>query len=40
MRDKEPGEGMMFGTMSEVEHALASGAVSLHAKIKGALYRR
>ncbi|MEQ1648552.1 MAG: DNA-directed RNA polymerase subunit beta', partial [Hyphomicrobiaceae bacterium] len=35
MRDKEPGEGMMFGSMSEVEHALASGAVSLHAKIKG-----
>ncbi|MBK8008176.1 MAG: DNA-directed RNA polymerase subunit beta' [Rhizobiales bacterium] len=35
MREKEPGEGMMFGNMGELEHALTSGAVSLHAKIKG-----
>ncbi|MCW5682735.1 MAG: DNA-directed RNA polymerase subunit beta', partial [Xanthobacteraceae bacterium] len=35
MRDKEPGEGMMFGNIGEIEHALSSGAVSLHAKIKG-----
>ncbi len=30
----EPGEGMLFGDMGEIEHALASGAVSLHAKVK------
>ena len=35
VRDKEPGEGMAFGNIGEVEHALASGAVTLHAKIKG-----
>ncbi|MGB0660963.1 MAG: DNA-directed RNA polymerase subunit beta' [Mangrovicoccus sp.] len=29
-----PGEGMVFGSMEEVDHALASGAVHLHAKIK------
>ena len=33
--DKEPGEGMMFGSVNEVHHALESGAVALHAKIKG-----
>ncbi len=30
----EQGEGMLFGDMGEIEHALASGAVSLHAKVK------
>ena len=35
MRDKEPGEGMLLGSLSEVEHALAAGAVTLHAKVKG-----
>ncbi len=34
MRDKEPGEGMVFGSVGEVRHALEAGAVSLHAKIK------
>ncbi|MGE3067264.1 MAG: DNA-directed RNA polymerase subunit beta', partial [Hyphomicrobiaceae bacterium] len=34
-RDKEPGEGMMFGSLAEVEHALAAGLVTLHAKVKG-----
>ena len=33
--DKEPGEGRIFGSMSEIEHALASGSVTLHAKVKG-----
>src|SRR3546814_11058672 len=32
--DGEPGEGMLFGDIGEIEHALASGAVSLHAKVK------
>lgn len=32
--DNEPGEGGMFGTMGELEHAMHSGKVSLHAKIK------
>jgi DNA-directed RNA polymerase subunit beta' len=35
MRDHEPGEGMMFGSLAEVEHALAGGHVTLHAKVKG-----
>lgn len=30
----EPGEGMAFLDMGEIEHALMSGAVSLHAKVK------
>jgi DNA-directed RNA polymerase subunit beta' len=38
MRDKEPGEGTMLGSIAEVEHALASGEVSLHAKVKGRYY--
>ncbi|MEQ8694749.1 MAG: DNA-directed RNA polymerase subunit beta' [Gammaproteobacteria bacterium] len=33
--DNEPGEGMMLGSPSEVHHALDSGAVTLHAKVKG-----
>jgi DNA-directed RNA polymerase subunit beta' len=35
MRDHEPGEGMIFGSISEVQHALEAKAVTLHAKIKG-----
>jgi DNA-directed RNA polymerase subunit beta' len=35
LRDKEPGEGAMFGSIAEVEHALAAGRVTLHAKVKG-----
>src|SRR5262249_23415394 len=35
VRDKEPGEGMIFGSVSEVRHALDAGVVSLHAKVKG-----
>jgi DNA-directed RNA polymerase subunit beta' len=35
MRDHEPGEGMMFGSVSEMRHALDAGHVSLHAKVKG-----
>ena len=34
MRRNEPGEGMVFGSMAEIEHALETGAVTLHAKIK------
>jgi DNA-directed RNA polymerase subunit beta' len=33
-REGEPGEGMVFADMGEIEHALASGAVSLHARVK------
>ena len=33
--DNEPGEGMMFGNVAEVQHALDAKAVTLHAKIKG-----
>ncbi len=35
MRDKEPGEGMAFGSVGELRHALEAGAVTLHAKVKG-----
>ena len=35
MNQNEPGEGMVFADMGELHHALDSGAVTLHAKIKG-----
>ncbi len=35
IRDKEPGEGMVFGSVAEIEHAISAGAVTLHAKIRG-----
>jgi DNA-directed RNA polymerase subunit beta' len=35
MKEGEPGEGMAFADMAEVQHALAAGAVTLHTKIKG-----
>jgi DNA-directed RNA polymerase subunit beta' len=34
IRNKEPGEGMVFGSVAEIDHALAAGAVTLHAKIR------
>src|SRR5215208_4892930 len=34
MRANEPGEGKVFGSVAEIEHALAAGVVSLHAKVK------
>ncbi len=33
--DKEPGEGMLLGSVSEARHALEAGVLSLHAKVKG-----
>jgi DNA-directed RNA polymerase subunit beta' len=33
-RDGEKGDGMMFGSVAEIEHALQGKQVSLHAKIK------
>ena len=35
MRDGEPGEGMAFANMGEIEHALHAKAVTLHTRIKG-----
>ncbi|MGB6921032.1 MAG: DNA-directed RNA polymerase subunit beta', partial [Methylovirgula sp.] len=35
MRDGEPGQGMAFADLGELEHALAAKAVTLHTKIKG-----
>ncbi len=35
MRDGEPGQGMAFANMGEIEHALAAKAITLHSKIKG-----
>ncbi|WP_029041533.1 DNA-directed RNA polymerase subunit beta' [Cucumibacter marinus] len=33
--DNEPGEGMAFGNIGEIEHALDNGVITLHTKIKG-----
>tara|TARA_B100000678_G_scaffold13233_1_gene10311 strand:- start:3444 stop:7631 length:4188 start_codon:yes stop_codon:yes gene_type:complete len=33
-KDGEPGEGMMFSDIGEIEHALHTKAVSLHSKVK------
>jgi DNA-directed RNA polymerase subunit beta' len=35
MRDGEPGQGMAFSDIGEIEHALNAKAVTLHTKIKG-----
>src|SRR6186713_1050154 len=35
MADGEPGEGTAFGNIGEIEHAIASKAVTLHAKVRG-----
>jgi DNA-directed RNA polymerase subunit beta' len=40
MNEGEPGEGMAFGSIAEIEHALEAGVVTLHAKIKAASRRR
>ncbi|MBM3623449.1 MAG: DNA-directed RNA polymerase subunit beta' [Alphaproteobacteria bacterium] len=37
-REGEPGEGMVFGDMGEIQHALDSQAVSLHSRIKARLH--
>ena len=34
MRNGEPGEGKAFGSMAEIDHALANGVITLHTKIK------
>jgi DNA-directed RNA polymerase subunit beta' len=33
-KDGEPGEGMVFGSIAEIEHALEAGAVTLHSKVR------
>lgn len=33
--DNEPGEGMIFGSVAEIRHALDNNVITLHAKIKG-----
>ncbi len=33
-KEGEPGEGKVFGTIEEIEHALNAGVVTMHAKIK------
>ncbi len=35
VREKEPGEGMILGSVAEARHALDAGMVTLHAKVKG-----
>ncbi|WP_062018366.1 DNA-directed RNA polymerase subunit beta' [Aureimonas sp. AU4] len=35
MNENEPGQGMAFSDIGEMEHAIASKAVTLHTKIKG-----
>ncbi|WP_443747399.1 DNA-directed RNA polymerase subunit beta' [Asticcacaulis solisilvae] len=34
VKDNEPGQGMIFGDLNEIQQALDSGAVTMHAKIK------
>ena len=34
LKENEPNEGMIFGDMAEMEHALQTGVVNLHTKIK------
>ena len=34
MEDGLPGEGMIFGSLGEIEHALQNGLVKLHSKVK------
>ncbi len=38
MNEGEPGQGMAFGNMGEIEHALQSGVVTVHTKIKGRVH--
>ena len=35
MNEGEPGQGMAFSDMGELEHALADGVITMHTKIKG-----
>ncbi len=35
MNENEPGQGMAFASMGELEHALENGVVTMHTKIKG-----
>src|SRR5258708_27948693 len=35
MAEGEPGEGMLFGNVGKIEHALAAKAVTLHAEFPG-----
>ncbi|HWV01399.1 MAG TPA: DNA-directed RNA polymerase subunit beta' [Devosia sp.] len=35
MNEGEPGQGMAFSDMGEIEHALANGVVTMHTKVKG-----
>ncbi|MGQ7791954.1 DNA-directed RNA polymerase subunit beta' [Faunimonas sp. B44] len=35
MQENEPGEGMAFGSIGELHHALGAGVVTLHSKIRG-----
>jgi len=35
MNEGEPGQGMAFSSMGELEHALATGVVTMHTKIQG-----
>src|SRR3712207_3779042 len=37
--DDEPGAGMVFGDVNEVQHALTAGSVSLHAKVKCRVFK-
>jgi DNA-directed RNA polymerase subunit beta' len=39
VNQNEPGEGMVFADMGELQHALETKAVTLHSKIKGRFRR-
>jgi DNA-directed RNA polymerase subunit beta' len=33
--ENEPGQGMVFGSVAEIQHALSAGVVTLHSRIRG-----
>ncbi|MFQ5625795.1 MAG: DNA-directed RNA polymerase subunit beta', partial [Methyloligellaceae bacterium] len=35
MKDKEPGEGMAFSSVHEIQHAMDNGVITLHTRING-----
>src|SRR4051794_23503420 len=37
--DDEPGQGMRFGDVNEIQQGLAAGVVSLHAKVKCRIFK-
>jgi DNA-directed RNA polymerase subunit beta' len=39
-RENEPGEGMVFADLAEIEHALSAGSITLHTRIKARFWTK